>query len=151
MLCDIINLQGGGSLNILKDYSIWIGEHIFKSVEDVQREMYAAYQIVYNTDQLTEIAYGIKNNVDVLWYLDPAHDAARMRQIRLGLESNLNVSIYAKPVYVSKQMNEIRLGLSEGLNVSVYAKSEIPWDMMKSIRESMNEGLDVSEIMDILK
>ena len=62
----------------------------------------------FNRYQLEEINWGLKQNLDVSWFVDPKYSDEQMKQIRLGLEDNLDVSIYATPEFEWRQMEEIR-------------------------------------------
>ena len=61
-------------------------------------------------------------------------DEFQKNQINWGLEDNLDVSFYINPKFDFVQMNEIRLGLLDNLNVSIYAKEELDFLQMEGIR-----------------
>lgn len=65
----------------------------------------------YSSGQRLEILKGIKKDLDVSWYSNPAFNAYQMREIRKGLENKLNVEIYAKSEFNEDQMMVIRWGL----------------------------------------
>lgn len=68
----------------------------------------------FSSAQLSQIMYGLINNVDVSIYAEKYFDEDKMRQIRLGLESGVDVSLYAKKRFGHKQMQSIRIDLQQG-------------------------------------
>ena len=71
-----------------------------------------------------ELQQGIKENLNISFYLSENFEARQMAEIRKGLKDNLDVSIYANPEFDSFQMNLIRTGLKEGLDVRQFAYPE---------------------------
>ena len=62
--------------------------------------------------QKLEILNGcIGDNVDVFIYAKTEFNSEQMQQIRYGLKNNLDVLLYAKPEYSYEKMREIRLKL----------------------------------------
>ena len=79
----------------------------------------------YNNEEIKEL-------IKTEWFNQ--FDEFQKKQINWGLEDNLDVSFYINPKFDFVQMNEIRLGLLDNLNVSIYAKEELDFLQMEVIR-----------------
>ena len=77
----------------------------------------------FNEEQISQIYFGLNNNIDVSVYANSKFDWRQMQEIREGLENNLDVSIYAKKEYNSYQMKRIRKVLEKNrIKAFFYAK-----------------------------
>ena len=94
--------------------------------EDVSK--YA--KVNYTREQMEEYSLALKENVDILRYLDSNFDDKQLKEIRLGFNS--------------LQMKEIRLGLLNKVKVSKYAKKEINWKEMRELRFDLMEEKQLS-------
>ena len=91
----------------------------------------------FDENQLYEIEYGIKYNLDVTKYADLKFDYIQMENIRIGLELGLDVSKYVNPEYNEYQMKEIQEGLRKGLDVDKYANPKFDKIEMAKIRKQL--------------
>ena len=77
----------------------------------------------FNEEQISQIYFGLNNNIDVSIFAKEDFSFSQMEQIKYGLEDNLDVSIYAKKEYNSYQMKRIRKVLEKNrIKAFFYAK-----------------------------
>jgi hypothetical protein len=60
-----------------------------------------------------------------------------MEMLFEGLRRNLDVTCYADPAFDWRQMMQIRFGLESGIDVSEYLDPGMHWDIMEKIRKRL--------------
>ncbi len=66
----------------------------------------------------------------------------QLKEIAFGLRDEVNIFIFTKPEFSGAQMHEIRLALKEDFNLLEYVTSKDSASVMKSVRESFLDGSD---------
>ena len=67
---------------------------------------------LYNEKQLQELYEGLREGLDISWYIDPKFSDEQMSIIRAGLNEGLNVSVYADYTIGVEKMKELFESLS---------------------------------------
>ena len=91
------------------------------------------------------IAEALENKVNILPFVE-GFSSAQLSQIMYGLINNVDVSIYAEKHFNEDKMREIRLGLESGVDVSLYAKKRFGHKQMQSIRIDLQQGKPIGDI-----
>lgn len=102
----------------------------------------------YHMGQVTELANGLLNSVDVTLYEDLSLNSLAMSTIRKNLERGIDVSQYVHQRFYIKQVDEIAEGLYLDLDVSCYANKDFTPQQMRLIRIGLEEGLDAKQYAD---
>lgn len=95
---------------------------------------------IYDVDQVCRIVEGIKENLNILLYINPEFSKLQMEIICKGLRAGMStrhILKFADPVYSWLQMEQIFLGLLDGVDVSVYADPRYNWKKMQRERERL--------------
>jgi hypothetical protein len=59
----------------------------------------------FNSDQISEIEYGVRYNLDISKYAKKKFTAGQMRVIKQGLQRGVDVDAYTNPDYTPEQMD----------------------------------------------
>lgn len=75
----------------------------------------------YDWQQMREIRKGLRDNINLISYVEKGYSTDILRQVRKARNSGVEIEQYVKDGYDEFQIKEIRTGLEEKIDVSDYA------------------------------
>lgn len=95
----------------------------------------------YNAYQMEEIIDGMRQGIDVSYFLSPEYNYKQMHVIKTALLNEVNVVYLLSPDFEWDQMYQILLGLLNGVEVRHYNDPSISVTNMIKIRKELQKRI----------
>ena len=95
----------------------------------------------YSPDQMEEIIDGMRQGIDVSYFLSPDYNYKQMHVIKTALLNEVNVVYLLSPDFEWDQMYQILLGLLNGVEVRHYNDPSISVTNMIKIRKELQKRI----------